>query len=44
MELVEGSGGVFEVTADGDLIYSKKATGRDPEPGEIAGILRDRSG
>lgn len=33
--LVKGSGGVFEVTVDGDLVYSKKATGRFPEHDEI---------
>ena len=33
--LIEGAGGVFEVTVDGKLIYSKKATGRFPEHDEI---------
>jgi selenoprotein W-related protein len=31
VELIESSGGVFEVTKDGDLIYSKKQTGRHAE-------------
>ena len=31
MSLTKGSGGVFEVTFDGTLIFSKKATGRFPE-------------
>jgi len=35
-ELVRGNGGVFEVTVDGDLIFSKRATGRFPEEGEVA--------
>lgn len=30
--LVEGSGGVFEVQVDGKLVFSKKATGRFPDP------------
>ncbi len=34
-KLIRGSGGVFEVTLDGRLIFSKKATGRFPEPSEI---------
>jgi len=34
-ELIEGSGGVFDVTANGRLIYSKHQTGRFPEPDEI---------
>ena len=38
VELIEGSGGVFEVTRDGELIYSKKETGRHAEWSEV----RDR--
>jgi selT/selW/selH-like putative selenoprotein len=33
--LIKGSGGQFEVVLDGTLIFSKKAEGRFPEPGEI---------
>jgi selT/selW/selH-like putative selenoprotein len=33
--LVEGHRGVFEVTADGRLIFSKKQTGRFPEHHEV---------
>ena len=36
VELIEGSGGVFLVHADGRQVYSKKDTGRFPEPGEVA--------
>lgn len=32
---MKSSGGVFEVTIDGRLVFSKKATGRFPEPDEI---------
>ena len=38
------SGGRFEVTLDGDLIYSKAALKRHANPGEIAGIVRERIG
>ena len=31
VHLIPGSGGVFEVTVDGDLVYSKKETGRHAE-------------
>jgi selT/selW/selH-like putative selenoprotein len=31
VELIESSGGVFEVEKDGELIYSKKRTGRHAE-------------
>jgi selenoprotein W-related protein len=35
VELIESSGGVFEVTIDGRLVFSKKQLGRHAEPGEI---------
>jgi len=35
LELVPGSGGVFEVTADDTLVYSKRATGTFPEPNAV---------
>jgi selenoprotein W-related protein len=35
VSMVKGSGGVFEVVLDGRLLFSKKATGRFPEPKEI---------
>jgi len=39
-ELTAGSGGVFEITVDGKKVFSKKALGRFPEPGEILGLIR----
>jgi selenoprotein W-related protein len=39
-ELIKGSGGVFDVTADGALIYSKHRTGRFPENAEVLQVLR----
>lgn len=38
------SGGRFELTLDGELIFSKKALGRHAEPGEIAALVRERLG
>jgi selT/selW/selH-like putative selenoprotein len=35
IHLHRGHGGMFEVVLDGRLIYSKKATGRFPEPAEV---------
>ena len=43
VRLVESSGGVFEVTADGDLVYSKKATGRHAEWEDVRDRLRERA-
>ena len=38
IELVKGSGGVFEITLEGDLVYSKKAAGRFPSWKEVEAI------
>ncbi|MCY4525304.1 MAG: hypothetical protein OXB89_01730 [Anaerolineaceae bacterium] len=37
--LIPASGGLFEFVVNGDLLYSKKATGRHAEEGEIRGIF-----
>jgi selenoprotein W-related protein len=42
--LIPSSKGRFEVTLDDELIFSKAALGRHAEPGEIAGIVRQRIG
>ena len=34
--LVKGSGGVFEIERDGNLVYSKKASGRFQTDDELA--------
>jgi selenoprotein W-related protein len=39
IRLIQSSGGVFEVTVDGDLIFSKKALRRHAEPGEIVALI-----
>ncbi len=39
MTLIPGEGGRFEVQVDGDLIFSKLATGRFPEFEEIRDSL-----
>ena len=41
-EIIKGSGGAFEVLFDDELIYSKKATGRHVEPGQIEGLIQAR--
>jgi len=40
IELIRSSGGVFEVSHDGELIYSKKQTGRHPTWEEIREKLK----
>jgi selT/selW/selH-like putative selenoprotein len=39
-KLVRGSGGIFDVTLDGKVIYSKHKTGRFPSPGEVLAMLK----
>jgi|TARA_B100001123_G_scaffold106741_2_gene124125 selT/selW/selH-like putative selenoprotein len=39
IELIESSGGVFEVVSEGKLIYSKKATGRHATHEEVLDAL-----
>jgi len=42
VQLITGDKGVFDVTVDGDLIYSKKQTGRHAQPGEVLERFRAR--
>jgi selenoprotein W-related protein len=44
LTLVPSSKGRFEVTLDGELIFSKAALGRHAEAGEVAALVRDRLG
>jgi hypothetical protein len=37
-----GSGGQFDVLADGDVVFSKGLLGRFPEDGEVLALLRRR--
>jgi selT/selW/selH-like putative selenoprotein len=38
-ELIPGSNGVFDVVADGKLLFSKKTAGRFPESDEVLNAL-----
>lgn len=40
--LIKSRGGVFEVTLDGELLFSKKESGRFPTAGEVSGLLAAR--
>lgn len=40
--MIPSGGGVFDVVADGRLVFSKKRTGRFPHPGEIVAELRSK--
>ena len=40
LRLVTGSKGVFDVVVDDEVLYSKKATGRHADPGEVLELFR----
>ncbi len=40
MKLIESSGGVFEVVAEGRLVYSKKETGTFPDEAKVLDAIR----
>ena len=42
LTLITGSKGIFDVIVDGDVLYSKKTTGRHAEPGEVLELFRDQ--
>lgn len=39
LTLTTASEGVFDVSVDGDLVYSKSQTGRHAEPGEVLDLF-----
>ena len=39
-ELIAGDGGVFEITVDDHLVFSKKALERFPDDGEVLNLIR----
>jgi selenoprotein W-related protein len=41
--LIQSSGGVFEVDVDGRRVFSKKATKRHAESGEVVRLIRQTS-
>jgi selenoprotein W-related protein len=42
LALVPGTGGIFEVRADGALVFSRKERGGFPELSELKQLVRDR--
>lgn len=41
--MIRSSGGVFEVVADGELVYSKKTTGTFPDEAELVADLASKA-
>lgn len=42
MELIGGGGGIFDVEADGDMVFSKFTQGRFPDDGEVQTLLKKK--
>ena len=42
ISLISSGGGFFEISLNGDLIFSKKALNRFPDGGEIKKLIMDR--
>jgi hypothetical protein len=39
VDLLQGSGGIFEVSRNGVVVFSKRKTGRHAMPGEVLELL-----
>ena len=40
IKLIPGSGGIFEVTVDGAVVFSKKRAGPHAQAGEVVEVVR----
>ncbi len=41
--MIPSGGGVYEVTVEGELVFSKKSLDRFPEDGEVVRLIEQRS-
>ena len=44
IEVVTGTGGIFDVHVDGELVFEKKMLGRYPDPDDVVPLLREKLG
>lgn len=44
LEVVTGSGGIFDVHLDGELVFTKSMLGRYPEPEDVLPFLEEGIG
>lgn len=44
VEVVMGTGGVFDVHVDGELVFTKSMLGRYPDPDDVLPLLRAKLG
>jgi selenoprotein W-related protein len=43
LKLIPSGGGVFEVTVNGQLLYSKRQTGKFPDPDKIVQAVKAKA-
>lgn len=44
LEVVPGTGGIFDVHVDGELVFTKSMLGRYPEPDDVVPLLLAKLG
>ncbi len=44
VEVVAGSGGIFDVHVDGELVFEKRMLGRYPDPDDVLPLIREHVG
>ena len=44
VEVVTGTGGIFDVHVDGELVFTKSMLGRYPDPDDVVPLLREKLG
>ncbi len=44
VDVVAGTGGVFDIRVDGELVFYKKMLGRYPAPDDVLPLIRERIG
>ena len=44
VDVVAGTGGVFDIRVDGELVFYKKMLGRYPDPDDVLPLIRERIG
>lgn len=40
--MIPSSGGTFDVTVDGERVFSKKSAGRHAQPGEVVELIKTK--
>ena len=42
VEVVTGTGGIFDVHVDGELVFTKSMLGRYPDPDDVIPLVREK--